>query len=139
MITPAISVISAIEGLAIASPNFSHYTMPITIGILLALYFCQHFGTAEIGNLFGPIIVIWFLTIGTLGAIHITDNTLVFKALNPYYAINFFKVNGWTGYMLLGAVFLVVAGGRHFMLIWDSLAERRFVLVGFALQCLRCC
>lgn len=112
MITPAISVISAIEGLNIISPHLSHYTVPITIGILLVLYFCQHYGTAKIGNLFGPIIIIWFITIGTLGAIHITDNTMVFNALNPYYAINFFKANGWTGYMLLGAVFLVVTGGE---------------------------
>jgi len=112
MITPAISVISAIEGLGIISPHLSHYTVPITIGILLVLYFCQHYGTAKIGSLFGPIIVVWFLTIGTLGALHITDNTLVFQALNPYYAINFFKTNGWTGYMLLGGVFLVVTGGE---------------------------
>lgn len=112
IITPAISVTSAMEGLAVVSPEFEHYTLPITIVILLLLYFNQHFGTARLGSLFGPVLVIWFITIGGLGLLHINDNTQVYNALNPYYAIHFFVENGFRGYILLGAVFLVVTGGE---------------------------
>lgn len=112
MITPAISVISAIEGLTVISPEFSHYTVPVTVIILLALYFCQHFGTEKIGHCFGPILVVWFVTIGGLGIVHIMEDPTIFKAINPYYAWYFFVNNGLTGYTLLGAIFLVVTGGE---------------------------
>lgn len=112
MITPAISVVSAIEGLSVITPSLSHLTLPITCIILVSLYVCQHYGTAKIGNLFGPILIIWFISIGLLGFTHIVNNPIILKAINPYYAINFFVQNGWKGYMLLGAVFLVVTGGE---------------------------
>ncbi|MBS0289633.1 MAG: KUP/HAK/KT family potassium transporter [Proteobacteria bacterium] len=112
MITPAISVTSAIEGLNVVSPAFASLTMPITIIILIILYLCQHYGTAKISNLFAPIMMVWFLTIGLLGASHIFDNTLIFDALNPYYGVKFFIDNGWNGYAVLGGVFLVVTGSE---------------------------
>lgn len=112
IITPAISVTSAVEGLHVISPALSGMTLPITIVILLTLYFYQYHGTAKIGAFFGPVILVWFVTIGILGALHINDNPLVYHALNPYYAIHFFTENGITGFVLLGAVFLVVTGGE---------------------------
>ena len=112
MITPAISVLSAIEGLNVISPEFSHLTLPLTLVILLALYFCQHFGTAKIANYFGPVLVIWFIVIAILGGIQLAKNPLIFSAINPYYGLAFFIENGWKGYAILGAVFLVVTGGE---------------------------
>jgi KUP system potassium uptake protein len=112
MLTPAISVISAIEGLQVISPSLSHLTIPITLIILFGLFLNQYHGSNKIGGLFGPILLIWFLVIGTLGAIHIIDNPSILQAINPYYAINFFVENGWKGYFLLGGVFLVLTGGE---------------------------
>ncbi len=112
MLTPAISVLSAVEGLKVISPHISHYIVPITLGILLALFFGQRFGTGKIGHLFGPMILIWFLVIGVLGAFRIVQNPIVIYAVNPYYAFKFFYLNGWTAYKLLGGVFLVVTGAE---------------------------
>ncbi len=112
MLTPAISVISAIEGLNVISPSLSHLTIPLTLVILLAVFLCQHYGTAKIGGLFGPILLVWFIVIAILGTIHIVKNPIILNAMNPYYAYHFFVVNGWKGYLLLGSVFLVVTGGE---------------------------
>jgi KUP system potassium uptake protein len=112
MLTPAISVISAIEGLNIIVPSLSSWVLPITLAILVALFSLQSYGTAKIGFVFGPVIFIWFFTIGVLGFFAIIDNPVVLKAINPYYAYQFFAVNKWTGYALLGGVFLVVTGGE---------------------------
>lgn len=112
MLTPAISVISAVEGLHVVSPQFSHYVLPITLAILLLLFASQRFGTAKIGSLFGPIILIWFVIIGTLGAIRIVQNPTILSAINPYYAFEFFRQNGWVGYALLGGIFLVITGAE---------------------------
>lgn len=112
MLTPAISVMSAIEGLQMISPHFSDWVLPLTLIILIGLFFAQHFGTAKIGVYFGPVILIWFITLALLGITHIIQNPIVFQAINPYYAVNFFINNGWTGYALLGGVFLVVTGGE---------------------------
>lgn len=112
MITPAISVISAVEGLNVITPALTHLTLPVTIIILLILYMCQHFGTAKISRLFAPVMLIWFCTIGVLGASHLFDNRLIFHAINPSYAIKFLFNNGWTGYAALGGVFLVVTGAE---------------------------
>lgn len=112
MLTPAISVVSAMEGLHVISPAISYLTLPLTIVILLVLYVCQHFGTAKIASLFGPILLVWFITIAMLGIAHIMDNPTIFKAINPYYGVDFLVQNGWKGYLLLGGVFLVVTGGE---------------------------
>ncbi|WP_133131027.1 potassium transporter Kup [Legionella yabuuchiae] len=112
MLTPAISVISAIEGLNIIVPSLSNWVIPLTILILIGLFSVQSYGTAKIGFIFGPIIFIWFVTIGILGFVHIIQNPVVLKAVSPLYAYHFFVVNGWTGYALLGGIFLVVTGGE---------------------------
>lgn len=112
MLTPAISVVSAIEGLQVISPTFSQLVLPLTCIILLALFLVQHHGTAKIGWYFGPIILIWFVTLAILGMAKIIQNPIVISALNPYYAIEFFIHNGWTGYAALGGVFLVATGGE---------------------------
>ncbi len=112
MLTPAISVLSAIEGINVIVPSLSHWVIPLTVIILIGLFSVQSFGTAKIGFYFGPIIFIWFVTLAVLGSIQIIDNPVVLQAVNPWYAVQFFRENGWTGYALLGGVFLVVTGGE---------------------------
>lgn len=112
MITPAISVLSAIEGLGVATPIFDPYIIPITIGILLGLFFFQSRGTAGLGKVFGPVTTIWFITLGILGIAQIIQAPEVFKALNPLYGLDFFVRNGVSGFWVLGSVFLVVTGGE---------------------------
>lgn len=111
-ITPAISVLSAVEGLKIATPVFDPYVVPFSIAILVALFFFQHRGTTGVGILFGPIILVWFVVIGALGAHAVWHNPHVLFAVDPRFAIAFFFHNGFTGYLILGAVFLVVTGGE---------------------------
>jgi KUP system potassium uptake protein len=112
MITPAISVLSAIEGLEVAAPQLGAYVVPVTIGILIFLFFIQRRGTAGIGLIFGPIVVVWFLTLAVLGVLSIVRAPEVLAAVNPMYAFNFFLKNGVSGYLVLGAVFLVATGGE---------------------------
>ncbi|HSM09252.1 MAG TPA: KUP/HAK/KT family potassium transporter, partial [Gemmatimonadota bacterium] len=112
MITPAISVLSAIEGLEFVTPVFEPYVIPITVGILVALFSLQNRGTAKVGALFGPVVLVWFLTLGVLGISQIVHNPSVFAAINPMYAVSFFAENGVGGFLVLGSVFLVVTGGE---------------------------
>jgi len=112
MLTPAISVISALEGLNVIVPSLSDWVLPLTCVILVALFSVQSFGTAKIGFIFGPVIFIWFITLGVLGVIQIVQNPMVLSAINPWYGIHFLYDNGWKGYTLLGGVFLVVTGGE---------------------------
>jgi len=112
MITPAISVISAIEGLKVISPDFSYLIVPISFIILFLLFYCQHLGTGRISLLFGPILLCWFITIGILGAIAIFHNPIVLQAINPYYAFAFFYHGGWHAYLLLGGIFLTITGAE---------------------------
>jgi KUP system potassium uptake protein len=112
MITPAISVLSAIEGLKVATPIFEPYIIPITLGILIGLFLVQSYGTAGIGKVFGPITIIWFLTLAALGINQVLVSPEVFRALNPVHGIDFFLRNGISGFLVLGSVFLVVTGGE---------------------------
>jgi KUP system potassium uptake protein len=112
MLTPAISVVSAIEGVNVIAPVFSHWVLPLACIILLTLFAFQRFGTTKIGYAFGPIIFLWFCTLAILGITQIIQNPIVLKAINPYYAFEFFSINGWHSYILLGGVFLVVTGGE---------------------------
>lgn len=112
MLTPAISVISAVEGLSTLSHAFTPFILPIAVIILLLLFTLQASGTGSIGNLFGPIILIWFLTIAILGIIQIAKNPIVLTAVNPYYAFDLMRDTGLKGYLLLGGIFLVVTGGE---------------------------
>ena len=112
MITPAISVLSAVEGLKIATPAFENAVVFIAVVILVALFSIQKFGTAKIGGFFGPIVVAWFATIGLLGAISIFQNPEVLQAVNPIYAAKFLFEQGSVGLVILGSVFLAVTGGE---------------------------
>ena len=112
MITPAISVLSAIEGLEVATPVFQPYILPITIAILVALFSIQSRGTAGIGKVFGPVTLLWFGVLATMGAIQVIQHPAVAAALNPLYGERFFAANGLRGFLVLGSVFLVVTGGE---------------------------
>jgi KUP system potassium uptake protein len=112
MLTPAISVLSAVEGLSVATPRLGSSVLPITVLILTALFAVQRRGTERIGTLFGPIIIVWFLTLGCLGLIHIANAPNVLWALHPEYAVRFFVENGVQGFLILSAVFLCVTGGE---------------------------
>jgi KUP system potassium uptake protein len=112
MITPAISVLGAVEGLEVATPVFRPYVVPITLGILIALFMIQRFGTHRVGGLFGPIMILWFTVIAAMGVKWIVDYPAVLAAFDPRHAITFFQTNGFAGFAVLGAVFLVVTGGE---------------------------
>jgi KUP system potassium uptake protein len=112
MITPAISVLSAIEGLEMVTPIFTPYVIPITIAILVGLFAVQRHGTARIGAIFGPVMFLWFATLGVLGAVQVVQHPAVLAAVNPVHGVQFFHHNGWHGYLVLGSVFLVVTGGE---------------------------
>jgi KUP system potassium uptake protein len=112
LITPAISVLSAVEGLKLVTPAFEHYVVPLTIVILIALFSVQSRGTARVASFFGPIMVVWFGAIAIAGLWHISDDWGVFYALNPLYAVSFIYSNGTIALITLGAVFLAVTGGE---------------------------
>ncbi len=112
VITPAISVLSAVEGLKLASPAFAEYVAPLAVGILIGLFAAQSRGTAKVAALFGPVMVVWFIAIAIAGAMHIRDDPHVLAAINPLYGVEFMLNHGQIGLVTLGAVFLVVTGGE---------------------------
>ena len=113
IITPAISVLSAVEGLEVAVPGkLNAFIVPITIAILIALFSIQRYGTAGVGRVFGPFMVAWFTILGVLGVFNAVQTPAVFEAINPMYAVDFFAQNGLMGFAVLGSVFLVVTGGE---------------------------
>ena len=111
-ITPAISVLSAVEGLEITAPGLKPYVLPITVSILVLLFRFQKHGTSRIGTVFGPVMLLWFSTIAFLGTIWIVREPRVLAAIDPTHGVDFFIHNGWRGFVVLGAVFLVVTGGE---------------------------
>lgn len=112
VITPAISVLSAVEGLTVATPVLNAYVLPATITILVILFLLQKRGTARVGALFGPVMVTWFLVIALLGVRGIVLEPHVITAITPVHAVRFFQSNGWAGFQVLGGVFLVVTGSE---------------------------
>jgi KUP system potassium uptake protein len=112
VITPAISVLSSVEGLEVVSPAFTKAVIPLTLLILFALFFVQKRGTADIGKFFGPITLVWFATIAVLGVSHIWHNPEILWALSPHYALGFAWANPGTTFVILGAVVLCVTGGE---------------------------
>lgn len=112
VITPAISVLSAVEGLKVAAPGFETIVIPLTLIILFGLFYIQKRGTGGIGKVFGPFMILWFCVLGVLGVVSIVNAPEVLAAVNPYYAVQFFMLHGWTGAVVLGSVFLVVTGGE---------------------------
>lgn len=112
VITPSISVLGAVEGLSVATPGLQPYVVPITIVILIALFWFQSRGTAGVGKVFGPVMLVWFAVLAALGSIQIAEHPSVFEAINPMYAVRFFADTGTAGYLVMGSVFLVVTGGE---------------------------
>jgi KUP system potassium uptake protein len=139
-ITPAISVLSALEGLNIVAPSLHHYVLPLAVVILLALFALQPMGTAKIGRAFGPIMALWFLTMAVLGLWGIARHPAILWALNPYYGIHYLVSGGGSGFLVLGGVFLCVTGAEalyadmgHFgagpiKLAWSTLVFPSLVL-----------
>ena len=133
MITPAISVLSAVEGLQIATPAFSKYVIPITLGILTGLFVIQRHGTARMGALFGPVTIAWFIAIAASGVPHIVDNPEVFGALNPAHAVTFFELYPTQGFFVLGAVFLALTGGEALYADMGHFGKRPIRIAWFGL------
>ncbi|HET9445798.1 MAG TPA: potassium transporter Kup [Steroidobacteraceae bacterium] len=111
-ITPAISVLSAMEGLAVATPRLEHFVLPGAIIILTALFMVQRRGAGAMGRIFGPVTLVWFATLALLGIRWIVTKPDVVFAINPLYAVHFFMNNGWAGFVTLASVFLAVTGGE---------------------------
>ncbi|HET7717016.1 MAG TPA: potassium transporter Kup [Bauldia sp.] len=112
MLTPALSVLSAVEGLEIAAPSLGAYALPLSVVILVALFLVQNRGTASVASFFGPITSVWFIVLGVLGVVQIAGNPSVLAALSPTYAVSFLLDDGLTGFLTLGAVFLAVTGAE---------------------------
>ncbi len=132
-ITPAISVLSAVEGLGVAQPSLTGWIIPIAVVILVGLFSLQRRGTHTIGRLFGPIMVVWFVTLAVLGLSHIADDPSVFGALNPVWAVRFFADNAFTGFVALGSLFLVVTGGEALYADMGHFGRRSIVIGWYAL------
>ncbi len=112
LITPAISVLSAIEGLNVGTSVFEHWILPLSLVILIGLFWVQRYGTQKVGTVFGPVMLLWFFVLGALGLRQICLNPAILAALNPVHAVEFFLRNQWQGFVTLGAVFLAVTGGE---------------------------
>jgi KUP system potassium uptake protein len=133
MITPAITVFGAVEGLKVATPLFEPFVVPATVGILIAVFAIQKHGTDRVGTLFGPIMVLWFVTIAVLGFVWLLRAPVVIKAFNPLHAVQFFQAHGLHGFAVLGAVFLVVTGGEALYADMGHFGKRPIRLAWFAL------
>ena len=138
IITPAISVLSAVEGLEVGSPALVHLVVPITMVILFALFMFQRFGTARVGTAFGPIMLVWFITIAVLGVRSIVETPSVLAAINPWYALLFFGNHGIAGFLTLGAVVLCITGCEALYADMGHFGKRPIRLAWFtaALPCL---
>lgn len=112
MITPAISVLSAVEGLNVVAPQLGSFVLPVTVLVLTALFLVQKHGTGAMGMAFGPIMIFWFATLGLLGGLSVAQNPQVLFALNPFYAYQFLTLDPWLSFLTLGSVVLAVTGGE---------------------------
>ena len=132
VITPAISVLSAIEGLEVATPAFTPYVVPLTVTVLVALYMLQSKGTAGIGTWFGPIVVVWFAALAAMGLVNIVENPSILAALNPAHAFRFLLQNGWLAFVALGAVVLAVTGAEALYADMGHFGKRPIRVAWFA-------
>lgn len=112
IITPAVSVLSAAEGLKVLSPAMAEFVLPMAVAVLVGLFLLQRFGTASVGRLFGPVMVVWFIVIGLLGLHSIMQAPQVLAALNPWYGLRFIAAHGYGAFLTLGAVVLALTGGE---------------------------
>ncbi|HEY9191889.1 MAG TPA: potassium transporter Kup [Methyloversatilis sp.] len=135
IITPAISVLSAVEGISVATPQFEHFVVPITLTIIVVLFLIQRFGTGRIGSLFGPITVLWFLTLGILGALSIAETPEVLRALDPAHAAGFAVRRPGAAFLLLSAVFLALTGGEALYADMGHFGARPVRLAWYGLVC----
>jgi KUP system potassium uptake protein len=140
VITPAISVLSAVEGLQVVAPQLEHFIIPITLGVLALLFLIQSRGTAKVGKIFAPVMVVWFLTLATLGVNQIIEQPHVLMAINPYYGIHLLSELGVKGFLIMGSVVLVMTGAEalyadmgHF-----GLKPIRYAWFGFVFPALLC-
>lgn len=138
IITPAISVLSAVEGLSVATPIFTPYVIPITIVILIGLFMIQKKGTGSVGRFFGPIMLLWFFSIGFIGLSHIIKNPYILNMLNPYWALPFIENNPVTAFVVMGAVVLTITGGEALYADMGHFGRKPIQLAWFlvALPCL---
>ncbi|MCA1614329.1 MAG: KUP/HAK/KT family potassium transporter, partial [Acidobacteria bacterium] len=133
IITPAISVLGAVEGLNVATPLFAPYVVPATVAIIVGLFLIQSRGTAKVGRLFGPVMLAWFVVITALGVAQIARHPSVVGAFSPAHALSFFQRNGWHGFLVLGTVFLVVTGGEALYADMGHFGKRPIRIVWYAL------
>ena len=133
MITPAITVLGAVEGLKVTTPFFDPYVVPIAVVILIGVFAIQRFGTHLVGRLFGPIMVIWFVVIAVLGVMWMVRHPVVLTSVDPRHAFYFFRQHGWHGFAVLGAVFLVVTGGEALYADMGHFGKRPIRMAWFAL------
>jgi KUP system potassium uptake protein len=138
VITPAISVLSAVEGVAVKAPTMGNLVVPLTVILLVALFLFQKRGTAAVGRIFGPIMLIWFACIFLTGLYGLSHNLTVLRAFSPTYGISFFLRNGWTGFLVLGGVVLVITGGEALYADMGHFGKRpiRFAWLGVAMPAL---
>lgn len=138
IITPAISVLSAVEGLSVATPIFTPYVIPITIVILIGLFMIQKKGTGSVGRFFGPIMLLWFFSLGIIGLSHIIKNPYILNMLNPYWAFPFIENNPVTAFVVMGAVVLTITGGEALYADMGHFGRKPIQLAWFlvALPCL---
>ncbi len=140
MITPAISVLSAVEGLTVVQPGLSHLVIPIAVGLLIFLFVIQSRGTAKIGALFAPVMFVYFLVIAVLGLIQITQTPEILLALNPWYALQFFMIDGVKAFLALGSVVLAVTGSEALFADMGHFGKKpmRIAWFGFVMPALLC-
>jgi KUP system potassium uptake protein len=135
IITPAVSILSAVEGLNVATPKFNPYVIPITVVIIVGLFAVQRHGTGRVGTMFGPITFIWFITITLLGVRGILEDPSVFAALNPLHGIQFMLHSGRAGFVVLGAVVLAITGGEALYADMGHFGRKPIRLAWYALVC----
>jgi KUP system potassium uptake protein len=135
LITPAISVLSAVEGLSVAAPALERFIIPVTVGVLTGLFLIQRRGTSSIGKLFGPITLLWFTALAVLGTISIVQNPVVLNALNPMYAIDFALQHPTGMFLLLSAVFLALTGGEALYADMGHFGAKPVRLAWYGLVC----
>ncbi len=133
IITPAISVLSAVEGLEVLAPRLANWVVPITLFIIVALFFVQRFGTGRVASVFGPITALWFLALGVSGLVHIFEAPGVLVAINPYYGIRFLIDHSHIAIAVLGAVFLAVTGAEALYVDLGHFGRRPIVFAWFSL------
>jgi KUP system potassium uptake protein len=133
IITPAISVLSAVEGLELVAPDLTRWVVPFTLVIIVGLFFVQRFGTARVSVVFGPIMVVWFLVLGASGLMHIVTNPAVLHALNPWLGVSFLITHFHIAFVVVGAIFLAVTGAEALYVDLGHFGRRPIVLAWFGL------